>query len=76
MTSPSFSQVTSKVIVNGSGFEVSLANKNFNYQDKSKNQFTIRDYYEFTDESSSGKFKLPSRNLIGTSAPRMPSFFL
>ncbi len=64
ITSPSFSQVTSKVIVNGSGFEVSLANKNFNYHDESKNQFTLRDYYEFTDESSSGKFKLPSRDLI------------
>lgn len=59
-----FAQVQSKVIVNGSNFEISLANKNYNYQDELRNQFTIRDYYEFTDESSSGKFKLPSIDLI------------
>jgi hypothetical protein len=64
MVNPAFAQVENKVIVNGNSFEISLTNKNYDYRDESKNQFTIRDYYEFTDESSSGKFKLPSRDLI------------
>ena len=64
IVNPTFTQVKSKVIVNSSGFEISLPDKDFNYRDESKNQFSIRDYYEFTDESSSGKFKLPSRDLI------------
>ncbi|OGU61102.1 MAG: hypothetical protein A2315_02935 [Ignavibacteria bacterium RIFOXYB2_FULL_35_12] len=60
----SFAQVEHKVLVNGSSFEISLPNKDFNYRDEPKGQFTIRDYYEFTDESSSRNFKLPSRDII------------
>lgn len=58
------SQGKDGVSVKGNGFEVSLENKVYNFFDEQKNQFTIRDYYEYTDESLSGYYKLPSRNLI------------
>lgn len=53
-----------KVIVNGSSFEISLDDKDFNFRDEKQNQFTIRDYYDFTDESASREYKLPSREII------------
>ncbi len=60
----SFAQERSKIIVQGSGFEITLENKDYRFKDKKKDHFTIRDYIEFTNESKSGAFKLPSRDLI------------
>lgn len=52
------------VKITQTGFEITLENLNYRYSDEIKGNFVIRDYYDFTDESSSGNFKLPSRNLI------------
>lgn len=60
----SFAQERSKIIVQESGFEIHLEHKYFSFRDEKKDHFTIRNYYEFTDESKSGMFKLPSRDLI------------
>jgi hypothetical protein len=61
---PDFAQEASSVKVNDSSFELSLTNRNFSYNDEKSGPFTKRDYHEFTDESSTGKFKLPSRDVI------------
>ena len=57
-------QDKNQISVRGSSFEIILENKDYKFIDKQKNHFTIRDYYDFTDESLSGMFKLPSREII------------
>lgn len=57
-------QYKDKITVGKNSIDIALENRLHNFSDEQKNHFTIRDYYEFTDESSSGYFKLPSRELI------------
>ena len=58
------SQRKNHVTVKDNGFEIALENSAYKFFDEQKNQFTIRDYFEYTDESVGGQYKLPSRNLI------------
>lgn len=57
-------QTSNRISVLGNGFEVPVENVSYKFIDEQKNNFIIRDYYECTDESQTGYFKLPSRELI------------
>lgn len=57
-------QTNNRISVKENSFEISVENLQSKFTDEQKNNFTIRDYYEYTDESSTGYFKLPSRELI------------
>lgn len=52
------------VAVDRSSFELAVNNRDYKFTDIQKNHFTIRDYYDYTDVSKSGMYKLPSRDLI------------
>ena len=60
----SLTQIKNNITTDGKSFEILLANKSYIFNDEVKNQFTVRDYFEFTDESSAGKYKLPSMDVI------------
>ena len=57
-------QINDLVMVKGNSIEIAIENRAHKFYDEQKNQFIIRDYYEFTDESSSGHYKLPHRDVI------------
>ncbi len=59
-----FAQEQNKVLVKGNNFEILLGNMDYKFIDEQKNNFVVRDYYEFTNESSSGEFKLPSTDVV------------
>lgn len=65
----SFAQMQNRVTAGGNSFEISLANSEFNFRDEKQNQFVIRDYFDFTDESSSRRYKLPSKEIIAAIPP-------
>lgn len=53
-----------KISINEKGFELQLDDKHYNFSEKQINQFRILDYYDYTDESLSGYFKLPYQELL------------
>lgn len=55
-----------KVVTNVSGktFDILVATKPLNYKDHIKGDFVQRDYYEFTDPSNPGSYKLPSQTYV------------
>lgn len=59
-----FSQEKNKVFVKENSFEIVLENLEYRFTDEQKGRFTIRDYYDYTDESNSGSYKLPWREII------------
>lgn len=59
-----FSQEKNKVFVKENSFEIVLENLEYRFIDEQKGRFTIRDYYDYTDESKSGSYKLPWREII------------
>ncbi len=46
------------------GFVIKISIPQFKYRNVKKGNFFIRDFYEFTDESQPGEFKLPKFNLL------------
>ncbi len=56
--------VYSQTTVKENGFTISWESENYKFKEYSEGSFTIRDYYEFTDPSSPGSFKLPASTMI------------
>ena len=50
--------------VKGNSFYIKLNYRDYQFIDKQKGKFTIRDYTEFTDPSKVGEYKLPGRTLL------------
>jgi len=59
-TTVAFSQVKTIVKNSGRGFESEISIPQVNYREARKGKFTVRDYYEFTNPSVAGSYKLPS----------------
>ena len=54
----------SEIIVNSKSFIITVNPKEVNFKDENNGKFTIRNYYNFTDPSKPGTYKLPSQDLI------------
>jgi hypothetical protein len=50
-------------VKNGS-FAITIADSQAKYLDSTKNNFTVRDFYEYLDPSKPGTFKLPSEDIL------------
>jgi hypothetical protein len=50
--------------VKSNSFAIKLNDKDYKYNIQQKGKFTIRDYFEFTDPSHNGEYKLPGRTLL------------
>lgn len=53
-----------KASVLNNSFIINFVNTNQDFIDQKKGKFTVRDYYEFTDPSKQGEFKLPTKNYL------------
>lgn len=53
-----------KTYIQSNSFELVFALNSSNYSDIPKGKFTVRDYFEFTDPSKAGQFKLPSHYFV------------
>ncbi len=61
----SFAQKNDAVIkTESNSIKIELSDLYFNFSESRSGNITIRDYYDFTDESSSGTYKLPSKDII------------
>ncbi len=56
---PLFSQIKSKVRTIRNGFETIITVPSANYKDKKAGKYIVRDFYDFTDPSRAGCYKLP-----------------
>ncbi len=54
-----FAQLKNITEQNEKGIILTLQDFNFQYKDEHKNNFIIRDYYQFNDPGQAGRFKLP-----------------
>lgn len=50
--------------VSKNSFQITIKNRDYAFTESKYGKFVVRDYIDFTDESKSGKYKLPSRDLI------------
>jgi hypothetical protein len=50
--------------VKSGSFILSFSSKQARFIDSTQNKFTVRDFYEFTDASKPGTFKLPSEDIL------------
>ncbi len=57
-------KIYSQTTVKENGFTITWESENYKFKEYSEGSFIIRDYYEFTDPSSPGSFKLPAGTLI------------
>ncbi len=61
--------------VNQNSFQLDISFNSEKFMDEKNQKFTTRDYYEFTDPSNSGKYKLPYKEIIIAIPPdSKPSF--
>ena len=54
----------SSFILSQNSFFVKLSDGNYKYKDEQKGKFIVRDYYESTDPSKVGEYKLPGRTFL------------
>jgi hypothetical protein len=59
-----FSQAGDRLYLSGNSFVLNIQSRVNNFTDEKKGKFTVRDYYEYTDPSIVGQFKLPSYNYL------------
>ena len=72
-----YSQNNHVAEINDNGFAVNYIPPSPKYHDIKKGKFVIRDYYQYTDVSKAGTYKLPSENIILALPPNSkPSFKL
>lgn len=60
----SYPQMKKLLDISGNSYTIVIDNPNIKYNDYKKGEFTQRDYFEYTDPSKPGSFKLPSQTII------------
>lgn len=73
----SFSYAPDKIMkITDTGFILKINVPQFKYRDVKKGNYTQRDFYEFTDEASPGKLKIPSVTILLALPPKSKPEFL
>src|SRR3990170_2788573 len=69
LSSSSIPQNVSAQFISSNRFDIKIETRQAKYNDSLVGRYTIRDYYEYTDESKPSTFKLPSQTLIVAITP-------
>ena len=56
--------IYSSVLLSQNSFFIKLSDGNYKFRDEQKGKFVVRDYYESTDPSKVGEYKLPGRTFL------------